>query len=91
LRSKFVRRIKSLGQHWERGGHPDRAIALYERGLEVDNLAEELYRRLMRLHGDHGHRAEALATYRRCRETLSVVLGIPPSADTQAIVHNLSS
>jgi ATP/maltotriose-dependent transcriptional regulator MalT/DNA-binding SARP family transcriptional activator len=91
LRSKFVRHIKALGQHWERTGDVDRAIVLYEKGLEIDNLAEELYRRLMRLHERKGHRAEAMATYRRCRQSLSVVLGISPAPDTQAIFQSLSS
>jgi ATP/maltotriose-dependent transcriptional regulator MalT/DNA-binding SARP family transcriptional activator len=91
LRSKFVRHIKALGRHWEEAGCPDRAIRLYEKGLEIDNLAEELYRRLMKLHQSQGRHVEALATYRRCRQSLSVILGISPSADTQAIFHSLSS
>ena len=36
--------------------------------------------------GDH---AEALRIYRRCRELLSIVLGVQPTAETEAIYEGL--
>jgi hypothetical protein len=72
LRSRFLRCVQQLAQHWESAGRWDKAATLYERGLEADNLAEELYRRLMLCHRACGCRAEALEVYRRCRHTLSV-------------------
>ena len=62
-----------------------RARALYERTLEVDNLAEAIYRRLMVCQREAGDPAGALTTYRRCRELLSIVLGRPPSPETEAV------
>jgi ATP/maltotriose-dependent transcriptional regulator MalT/DNA-binding SARP family transcriptional activator len=60
------------------------AIDLYRRGLEADNLAEPFYRGLMRALAATGDQAEALNTFRRCRELLSIVLGIKPSAENRA-------
>jgi DNA-binding SARP family transcriptional activator len=61
------------------------AADLYERGLQVDRLAEIFYRRLMLCWTQAGERAEALRTYRRCRDILSAGLGVLPSKETEAI------
>ena len=52
------------------------AIDVYRRGLEADNLAESFYRGLMRALAATGDKAEALNAFRRCRELLSIVLGV---------------
>jgi len=38
-----------------------------------------------------GNHAEALGAYRRCRELLSVVLGLKPSAETEALQRRLAT
>jgi len=81
--------VQRLGQHWESAGRWEKAAALYQRGLEVDSLAEEFYRRLMLRHRACGRCAEAIEVYRRCRHTLSVVLGIEPSSATHALYRSL--
>ena len=53
--------------------------------LELDNLAEALYRRLMNCYIELGEPAEALNSYRRCRDMLSIVLGIKPPPETEAV------
>jgi DNA-binding SARP family transcriptional activator len=58
---------------------------VYRRALETDNLAEPFYRGLMRGLAATGDQAEALNAYRRCRELLSVVLGLKPSAETESL------
>ena len=73
-----------LGQRCERAGRPEAAIALYRAALEQDNLAEELYQHLIACHLARGDSAQALNAYRRCRELLSIVLGLKPSARTEA-------
>ena len=62
---------------------------LYQRGLELDSLAEPLYRRLMVCHQQRGDRAEAINVYRRCRDSLSIVLGVRPSTETENLYHVL--
>ena len=87
--NRFRRSLADAGRYWEQRDDWPRAIALYERALEEDSLAEELYRRLMRGYLARGEPAEAARVYRRCREMLSVQLGIAPSADTEALFKTI--
>lgn len=89
LRSKFVRRLVEVGVRWERMHAWDQAIACYEKGLDVDDLVEAFYQRLITCHAALGRQAEALACYRRCRRTLSLVLGVKPSRETEEAVRRL--
>lgn len=81
--------MHALGQRLEHIGRPEAAIALYRAALEQDNLAEELYQRLIACHLARGENAQALNAYRRCRELLSIVLGVQPSARTEALVSRI--
>lgn len=83
LRARFIRALVHLGAELERRAEWAGAIELYRRGLETDNLAEPLYRGLMRSLAATGDRAEALNAFRRCRELLSIVLGVKPAAETE--------
>lgn len=84
--SRFQRLVADLGQRHERAGRWESAAELYRRGLEQDNLNEFLYRRLIHCLQSLGSHAEALGVYRRCRELLSIVLGVAPSPRTQALI-----
>jgi DNA-binding SARP family transcriptional activator len=53
--------------------------------LRVDELAEEVYRRLMVLYIMQGDRPAALQQYQRCVELLKRELGVPPLPETRAI------
>jgi DNA-binding SARP family transcriptional activator len=88
-RSRFLRSLTDAGRHWERRERWPDAIELYERGIEVDTLAEDLYRKLMRCHLARDQPAEAARVYRRCREMLSVQLGIAPSSETEALFKSI--
>lgn len=90
LRSKFLRQLGAVGDYWESLEQWDKAADLYRRGLELDHLSEELYCRLMRLYQRCGQPASALEVYRRCRNMLSVVLGVKPSSRTEAIYQSLT-
>jgi len=89
LRSKLVDVVESLAQHFESKQNWERAAQYYQRGIEADVLFERFHTGLMRSYVGAGRRAEALSAYRRLRETLSVVLGIPPSSETQALYRTL--
>ena len=52
-----------------------------------DPLAEDLYQGAIRCHLAGGHTANALRAFRRCREQLSIVLGIKPSPATLALIE----
>jgi LuxR family maltose regulon positive regulatory protein len=88
LQAKFIRLVLMLGRRleatsWEQAAH------VYERGLELENLAEELYQRLMVCHRERGRVADAMNVYRRCRDNLSIILGIAPSSETAALFNAL--
>ncbi|MGB3095380.1 MAG: BTAD domain-containing putative transcriptional regulator, partial [Candidatus Deferrimicrobiaceae bacterium] len=85
LRSKFLRCVEAAGSHLEKKGQWENALAYYQRGLEVDELAEGFYRRQMICHQKLGQVAEGLAVYRRCKKTLASVLGVEPSSKTEAV------
>ena len=91
LRGRLLRNLVALGQSLADDGETERAARLYERGLELDNLSEELYRQLMLTYRKLGQAAGALEVYRRCRHLLSVVLGVKPSAETEAIHRSLQA
>lgn len=90
LRSKFLRTLKALGAFWEAKEAWEQAQSLYERVLEIDNVAEEVYRRLMSCYVRSGRPAEALRVYRRCRQMLSLVLGIAPSTETETLCRSIA-
>ncbi|MDB5804525.1 MAG: hypothetical protein JWN73_1847 [Betaproteobacteria bacterium] len=88
LRAKYLRQVLDAGRGWEALCW-DQAALIYERGLELDNLAEEFYQRLMVCHRERGSMADAIRVYRRCRENLSIILGIAPSPETTALYNSL--
>lgn len=89
LRGKCLRLILRWGERLQAVGQWKDALEHYQRGLEVDNLAEEFYQSLMLCYRELGLRAEVLVTYRRCREVLSSALGVAPSSKTEAIYRSL--
>ena len=82
LSLRFIRVVVDHGVRLEAEGDWTAAQRLYERGLIQDTLAEPIYRALMRTHLQRGERAEAMRTFRRCRELLTAVLGVEPSTET---------
>ena len=85
LKAKFLRAVVTLATRFEQDRRWEQASTLYLRALELDNLAEQIYRRLMVCYRELGETAEALRVYRRCRDLLAVVLSIQPSAATETI------
>ena len=91
LRGKFVHRLEQHGQELEDQKKWDDAISWYLRGIDADSIAETFYQGLIRCHRAQGRTAEALSAYRRLKQTLSITLGIAPSASTEAIARDLRS
>lgn len=88
-RLRFIDQIGRHGQALEQAGQWETAARLYESGLSQDNLVEDFYAGCMRCCLALGRVAEGLRHYRRCRELLSIVLGIAPSAATEALHRQL--
>ncbi len=89
LRRKFLQAVAALGRCHEDRDQWEEAASCYRKGLEADDLDEELYRRLMACRIRQGREAEALAVYRRCRKTLSSVLGVDPSHETRKLAASI--
>lgn len=87
LALRYTRLVLDHGARLEAAASWPAAQRLYERGLVGDPLAEPLYRALMRVQLQCDERAEALRTFRRCRELLSEVLGAQPAAETLALAQ----
>jgi DNA-binding SARP family transcriptional activator len=90
-RARFMRALMRLGECLERRGDWPGATDLYRRGLEADNLCEPFYRGLMRSLVASGDHAEALNAYRRCRQLLSIVLGVKPSGETERLHRQIAA
>ncbi|MGE5170404.1 MAG: BTAD domain-containing putative transcriptional regulator [Rudaea sp.] len=71
------------------GREDDRLIAALERALAADPTSEDLARALMRAWSRRGQHAEAIRVYRRLREMLSIILGLPPSRETEQLRDEL--
>jgi DNA-binding SARP family transcriptional activator len=89
LRSKLLRTLSTLGERLEQQLDWDDAILLYRRAIEVDPLVEEFHRRLMLCYRAQERIAEALDAYRRCRDLISITLGVGPSPATEAVYRSL--
>ena len=85
LRSKFLRAIEKLGTYLEEDGELNRAVDCFQRAIEVDDMAEVFYQRLMICLKKLGRRTDALSVYQRFKKTLSASLGLEPSPETKAI------
>jgi DNA-binding SARP family transcriptional activator len=85
LRNKFLRNIEMIGQLYEQAGDFNNAIKFYQKGIDVDNLTEKFYQRLMVCYQRQGRKAEALSVYNRCCKILSAQLSIEPSPETEAV------
>lgn len=89
IRTKSFRLITRIGEYLENRDRWEKAVEYYQKGLDIDDLAEEFYQHLMICYKHLGQHAKAIETYRRCKKTLSAALGIDPSPKTQAIYKSV--
>jgi LuxR family transcriptional regulator, maltose regulon positive regulatory protein len=89
MRSMFLRAIERLGRIYDEDVRPHEVTECYRRGIEVDPLAETLYRRLMLHYGERNQHTEALSTYQRLHAMLASQLGVKPSAESRELYERL--
>jgi LuxR family transcriptional regulator, maltose regulon positive regulatory protein len=89
IKGRLQRFVARLAGHYECAGQWARAAELYERGIDIDPLAEGWYAGLMACLREQGRRAEAIEAFRRCSQMLSVTLAIKPGAATEALYRSL--
>jgi DNA-binding SARP family transcriptional activator len=89
LRSKFLQAVNLIGTSLSQIGQWKKAADYYRRSLDIDDLSEEAYQRLMYCLKQLGQKSEALAVYDRCRKTLNATFGLEPSPETRKIIQTL--
>ncbi|MDH4163775.1 MAG: hypothetical protein OEW15_13980 [Nitrospirota bacterium] len=91
LRSRYLRAVRFMAESREAEQDWDGAIGCYLRGLDIDDLEELFYQRLISCYGRIGRQADAARTYQRCESVLRAKLALEPSADTKAIFREVTS
>lgn len=89
LREMFIRCMDRLIALLENRKHYRDAIKHAQRLLQTDNLREETYRTLIRLHSLNDDRAAALNVYHACAGVLSKELGVEPDSSTRGLYERL--
>jgi DNA-binding SARP family transcriptional activator len=89
LHQTFLDRLDHVAQRHAGVRRWEQAIAWYQRGLEIDPLAEVCYRRLMAVYLHLGRRAEGLMIYRRCKMMLEMHMDVSPSRETEMLARQL--
>jgi ATP/maltotriose-dependent transcriptional regulator MalT/DNA-binding SARP family transcriptional activator len=89
LRSKFLCAIERLGCYLQEKGELNRAADCFRRAIDVDDIVEVFYQRLMVCLKHLGRRTDALSVYRRFKRTLAAKLELEPSQQTEAIKESL--
>ena len=91
LKTRWIRAIVSLSEILEASGKIEQAVVVYQKGLQVDDAVEPIYLNLMRALDKCGHKSQALETFHRCREALSVKSGLMPSIETLSLYRKIQS
>lgn len=89
LREQYLEALEELAQRLMVRRQYRQALEILRRGLEVDNLREDLHRQLMRAYALSGRGSEAIAQYQHCAEILERELGVSPSPRTTALYHRI--
>lgn len=89
LRARLSRLVERAGTRYAATGRTDDAERCYRNALDLDPVAETIYRRLMQSLARRGERAAAIDVYRHCRDTLSALLGTQPSPETAAVYEQM--
>jgi len=89
LRSKFIHHLLEVGRYMEIHGYWGEAMECYRKGIDVDDLIEVFYQRLMFCCLATNRRSEGLTVYRRCCQILSISLGLQPEPETVSLYRSL--
>lgn len=89
LRTVRLRALDCLVEVWLAHGNHGLALSLASESVGLAPYRESSWRLQMRAHAAAGDRAEALRAYDRCARLLEAELGVPPTAETQALHRTL--
>ena len=89
LRGRFIDAISTHSASLEEEDDMQGAVRCYLRGIDTDPIVEIFHQGLMRCYERMGRRTESLSAYRRLKQTLSVLLGVPPSENSQRLFNDM--
>lgn len=89
LRSARLRAIDCLVEVWLTRGNHALALSLASESVGLAPYRESSWRLQIRAHAAAGDRAEALRAYERCARLLEAEVGVPPTAETQALCREI--
>jgi len=89
LRSKFIHHLLEVGRYLEKHGHWEQAMRCYRKGIDVDDLVEVFYQRLMVCCLATHRLSEGLSAYRHCCRVLSLTLGLQPEPESELLYRSL--
>ncbi len=88
--ARLVRRgYDCLAWVWTVRGDGVLATAMAQHAVDVEPLHEPAWRALMATQAEFGSRADAVHTYRRCRDLLRDELGVTPDAETLRLYERI--
>ena len=90
LREKYVEALIGIGRCHEVRRDFEGAISWYRQALQVDELREDVHRRIMECYAEASRRPEALAQYYACRKILKQELGVRPSPETDRLYEQIA-
>lgn len=90
LREMYIEALIGIGQCHEARREFGEAVGWYRRALEVDELREDIHRRIMYCYDQAGRGSEALAQYLRCQDVLREELGSEPSQETRRLYERIA-
>jgi LuxR family transcriptional regulator, maltose regulon positive regulatory protein len=88
---RFVHLIAKMGRQLEADSKWDEAIQWYWRGLEIDDVSEQLYQGLMQCYLAQQRYSEGISVFQGMRRRLSTTLGALPSPQSISLLRELQS
>ena len=89
LHHRFIQAVEQLGDHWQRRKAYEKAVALYEKGLKIDELVEPFYRGLMVCKHSLGDKPGTWKAYNRCKKIMAKNINTSLSGETEALKNSL--
>jgi DNA-binding SARP family transcriptional activator len=88
-RDRLFRNLIKLGTYLEDENQFEKALECYIKGIEIYELAEEFYQKLIKCYHRLGRNDEALNVYDRLKRILAATIKRSPSSKTECIVKTL--
>ena len=88
-RDRLFRNLIKLGTYLEDENQFEKALECYIKGIEIYELAEEFYQKLIKCYHRLGRNDEALNVYDRLKRILAATIKRNPSSKTECLIQTL--